>query len=238
MTPFPYELEADDRPKLGLIVLQSDETIEDDFRQLFDPAHVRLHISRIRSGIELSPAMIRDMEAALPAAADLFPKGVSFDAVGYACTSGSSLIGPDRVTDLVQSACRTPVVTNPLTATFRRLRDSNASRIAILSPYPADIAAQMRSDFEAAGFVVPRAGSFGEAIEANVARITQSSIMQAARSIAGAGDIDAVFLSCTNLRALAATRLLRDELGIPVLCSNASLAWDMARAARLEIPQV
>ena len=47
MTPFPYALHDDDLPRLGLIVLQVDETIERDFRRLFPPDIARLYISRV-----------------------------------------------------------------------------------------------------------------------------------------------------------------------------------------------
>ena len=100
MTYAPYELDVDHRPRLGLIVLQADETIEDEFRHYFDPAHVRMNISRVPSGADLTRDTIKAMESALPAAASLFPEGAQLDVVGYACTSGRSVIGPDRVREL------------------------------------------------------------------------------------------------------------------------------------------
>jgi hypothetical protein len=73
MTAFPYDLQDDSLPRLGLIVLQVDETIEQDFRHLFAPDSVKLHISRIPSGAELTPDSIAQMETALPTAAGLLP---------------------------------------------------------------------------------------------------------------------------------------------------------------------
>ena len=48
--PRPAEPSLDTRPCLGLIVLQVDETIEDDARRLFAPADARLHVTRVPSG--------------------------------------------------------------------------------------------------------------------------------------------------------------------------------------------
>ena len=237
MTKLPYTTETDDRPKLGLIVLQADETIEDDFRRVFDPDAVRLHISRIPSGAELTEASIQEMEADLPAAAALFPKGVTFDAVGYACTSGTSLIGEDRVAELVQSACETRSVTNPLSAAFRSFRALRADRIGIVSPYSESIAAQMRRGFEANGFTVPLTDSFGEEVEANVARIATSGIVDAVRKLLGQADLDAVFLSCTNLRTFRAIGALKRETEVPVLSSNLCLALDLAERAGVSLRQ-
>ncbi len=232
MTTAPYELGTDERPRLGLIVLQADETIEDDFRKTFDPDQVRLHISRVPSGAELTPGTIRAMEADLPAAAGLFPQGAIFDVVAYACTSGTSLIGPGRVEDLVRQGCEAKAVTNPLSATFAALLDLRAARIGIVSPYSPDIADTLRSDFEAAGFDVAATVSFGEHVEANVARIDQRSIMAAAQSLADNTALDAIFLSCTNLRTHGAVSNTATGIGIPVLSSNRSLAWHMSVLCR------
>ena len=162
MSTVPFELETDARPRLGLVVLQADETIEDEFRTLFDPAEVRLQVTRIPSGAELTTESIAAMEQALPVAAGLFPEGAHFDVIGYACTSGTSQIGAARVAELIQSRCNTWAVTNPLTATFSAFKALEAARIGIVSPYTSDIAEKLSADFEKAGFAVPRAVSFGE----------------------------------------------------------------------------
>lgn len=231
MTAPAYDLTEDPRPRLGVIVLQVDETIEDDFRRLFSPEAVRLSISRIPSGAELNPETIRDMETTLPAAAGLLPPAARFDAVAYACTSGATLIGAERVRALVQSACLASEVTNPLTATLAATGALDVTRVGIVSPYIAPVASQMKRAFEAAGVIVPKMLSFGEEIEANVARIDPASLAAAAREVARQPDVEAVFLSCTNLRTLDILADLEAELGVPVLSSNQTLAWHLAQVS-------
>ena len=222
--------EPDGRRRLGLIVLQVDETIEEDFRRLLAPS-TALHVTRIASGAELTPETIAEMEARLPAAAGLLPPAVDFDAVGYACTSGTTLIGAERVAALVSSGCRTRAVTEPLTAALAAMGHLGARRIGIVSPYIASVAEPVRRAFEAAGVEVSATISFGEEVEARVARIDPASITEAAREVAGRGDVDMVFLSCTNLRTLDVIDGLEATLGLPVFGSNMALAWDMARRA-------
>lgn len=231
MTAHPYDLIDDGLPRLGLIVLQVDETIEQDFRHLFPPGLAHLHVSRVPSGAELTPDTIAEMERTLPAATSLLPAARPFDAVGYACTSGTTLIGAARVHELIARATQTRAVTDPLTAALTRCNALGLDRIGIVSPYIDSVAEPIRAAFEAAGIVVADTLSFGERTEARVARISPDSISQAARALAGRSKLDALFLSCTNLRTLDILGPLTDELGLPVLSSNQCLAAHMTTLA-------
>ena len=230
---FPYILDTSQSARLGLIVLQVDETIEAEFRTLFTDAGPALYVSRIPSGAELSPETIAQMELDLPGAAKLLPASAPYAAVGYACTSGTTLIGSDRVSSLVQSVCDTPFVTTPLTAGFRALEQLKARKIGLVSPYVDRVAKPVADAFGRAGFEVAHSLSFGEALEAHVARIAGHSICGAARTVSDG--VDAVFLSCTNLRTIELIPDLEEALGIPVLSSNLVLGWDMAEAANVPL---
>ncbi|MBR2574945.1 MAG: Asp/Glu racemase [Loktanella sp.] len=234
MTAFPYDLQDDSLPRLGLIVLQVDETIEQDFRHLFAPGSAKLHISRIPSGAELTPDSIARMETALPAAAGLLPRGL--DVVGYACTSGTTLIGAGRVRDLVMGAAQTRAATDPLTAALAQCRVLGLTKIGIVSPYIASVATPIRAAFESAGITVPATLSFGEQVEARVARIAPASIANAARALAQQAELDGIFLSCTNLQTRDILAPLSLELGLPVLSSNQCLAWHMASLCGMPPP--
>ena len=231
MTGYTYRLTGPigDR-RLGLVVLRVDETIEQDFRRLFS-TETALYVTRIASGATLNPETIASMEAHLPAAAGLLPPAVDFDAVAYACTSGTTLIGAERVAALVGGACRTKAVTDPLTASIAAMRALGAKRIGLVSPYFTSVAEPIRKALEVAGFDVPGTVSFGEECEAKVARIDPASVAGAARHVGRRGEVDALFLSCTNLRTLEVITGLEAELGIPVVSSNQALAWHMARLA-------
>ena len=84
------------KPKMGLIVLQNDYTLEDDARHLLTTDGVSLHVTRIRCAAEISAAALGAMEGHVTEAAELFPERANFGAVGYGCTSASAIIGADR----------------------------------------------------------------------------------------------------------------------------------------------
>ncbi|MCF7701106.1 maleate cis-trans isomerase family protein [Loktanella sp. M215] len=230
MRRIPYDLTGPigTTATLGLIVLQADETLEQDMRRLFTDPATAIHISRIPSGDTLTTDTIAAMKADLPAAARLLPRAAAFDAVGYGCTSGTTLIGADSVAALVRQGVAAPVVTDPLTAALAALRAFGLTRIGLVTPYVASVAAPVRDAFGAKGVTVTDAVSFGEQVEARVARIDPASIMKAARAVAPGAE--AIFLSCTNLRTLDIIAPLEAELGLLVLSSNQVLAWHLARA--------
>ena len=231
MTHVPYTLDEDDpqASPLGLIVLQVDETIEPEFSAYFSDRKNPLYITRIPSGIEVTTESLAEMEKALPAAAGLLPGARPFRVVGYGCTSASSVIGSERVAELVKQACNTDEVTNPLRAATACAADRGVSKFALLSPYIEEVNAPLRNAFSENGITMDVFGTFGQAEEAKVARISVQSVVEAATELGSDPSVEAVFLSCTNLRTLDAIPEIREQIGKPVLSSNQSLAWHMRR---------
>lgn len=219
------------RATLGLIALQTDETLEQDFRRMFTAPDVALYVSRVPSGADVTRETLAAMEHELPRAAGLLPPSLSYDAVGYGCTSGATIIGPDRVADLVRGAAAAREVTNPLSAVLAGLGALEVRRIAMVTPYIESVTAPLRAALQARGFEVVRCVSFDEAEEARVARIDPVSIRKAAIAAGQGNEAEAVFMSCTNLRTLDVIEGIEAELGIPAISSNQALGWHMARLA-------
>ena len=224
------------RATLGLIVLQSDETIEPEFRRMVDAPGTALYTTRIPSDAEVTAETLARMEADLPRAASLLPPSLDFDVIGYGCTSGATVIGPDKVAGLVRSARTTHAVTDPLTALTAAAQALGVTRLAFISPYVAEVSAALREALIARGLSIPRFASFEIAEEARVARISPASVADAAREIGAADEAEAVFLSCTNLRTLDVIGEVEAALGKPVLSSNLVLAWHMRRLAGIREP--
>ena len=214
-------------PALGLIVLRVDETIEHEFREFIPTSSARLHVTRIDSGDDLTPASIARMGSRLTDAAALLPPAANFDVVAYACTSGTAHLGAENVANLVRRGVTTRHVTNPLTAAVAQIRSLGLTRIGLVSPYVPSVATPLIDAFSAAGVEVTSSLSLSEDDEAKVARISPQTIADAAKQVAGRADMDGIFLSCTNLNTAGILRPLSDALGLPILSSNHALAWHM-----------
>ena len=224
----PYSTAPETGPNLGLIVLQSDETIERDMRRLL-PAQTPLYISRVPSDAHVTADSLRTMANHLTDAAGLFPRGLGFATIGYGCTSGTSQIGIPEIARLTHAGANTQTVTQPVSALLAACAHLGLTRLGFLSPYIEPVSKHLRDILAQNGIATPAFGSFDEACEAKVVRIDTPSIIDAASQIAAQSDIQALFLSCTNLRTLDAIPKLERTLGIPVLSSNLVLAWHMAQ---------
>ena len=234
----PYEVDADDphAPPLGLIVLQTDETIEPEFARYFADHPSPLYVSRVPSGLEVTTHTLSDMADELTRAASLLPGPRDYAVVGYGCTSGTAQIGADNIARLIRDGVATPEVTEPVSALQNACAALGVTRLGFLSPYVVEVSERLIATLADGWITCPVFGSFDEGNETTVSHIAAQSTYDAALTLAQKGGIDALFLSCTNLRTLDVIAKLETETGLPVLSSNQVLAWDLARRAEVTLP--
>ena len=163
---------------------------------------------------------------------------MGFDVIGYGCTSAATLNGEERVSAALDRAHPEVANTNPISAVLAAMEALGASRIAVITPYNAQVTTGIVSLLEDRGLDVAAAGSFLEESDATVARITEAAVADAVREMVcnSAGDpdaeaLDAVFVSCTSLRACGVAADLESELGVAVVSSNLAFGWHLLRLA-------
>ena len=222
------------RARIGLIVLQTDQTIEAEFASLLRGDGIALHHARIRNATEVTPETLRQMERELPEAAKLLPRHFCFDAIGYGCTSGTTLIGEARVDRIIRRAHPDARTSNPLTACKAALSALELERIALVTPYIPSVTDEMRRDLQSAGYRINAVASFCQSDESTVARIMPGSILNAVESVGARGECDGVFVACTGLRALSIIPPAEASLGKPVISSNQALAWHLMRLTGID----
>lgn len=232
----PFELSESiaARARIGLVVLASDHSIEHEWRRLLDLPGVALYQSRIENDPTINAATLKQMEARLTATTDLLLPGVPFDVIGYGCTSGATVIGPDRVAERIRAARPGVACSDPMSAALAAFRSFGAKRIALLTPYVEDVNLTLRAYIQSQGFTVPAMGSFNEDNDNNVSRISPESMHRAAFQLGRSDLVDGVFVSCTSLRVLDIITDLERALGKPVTSSNHALAWHCLRLAGIK----
>ncbi len=224
-----YRLDKITAPRLGMVVLSTDETLEDEARSVLEGQNARLLHSRIYSHPQVTPDSLKAMEALMPASAELLPEGL--DAIAYGCTSASVMMGPDAVARQIGTVQPGVPVTNPISAVVVALQALGASKIGLVTPYTAQVAGPMRDYLAREGTETLHEVSFGEQDDRNVARISEASTLAAMKHAAQTPGVEAVFASCTNLRSFGIIEVAEAELGIPVISSNLALIWDLLRHA-------
>ena len=122
------------RAKIGYVLLATEQTIQDDVMELRPQASV--FISRAPRFRIRSPMQTLAAQAGLLAdcAATLLPDG-SLDVVCYGCTSGSLVIGEERVFANCIEGHASAKPTSLITGVIRALRAVQAQRIVVATPY-------------------------------------------------------------------------------------------------------
>ena len=231
---FDFDLSSDENSPspMGLVVLQVDETIEGEFREAFGTSKNQIFVTRIPSGLEVTTESLISMERHIKAAAKLLPQSREFSVIGYGCTSASAIIGSEKISELIKSGCRTRKVTNPLLAATEYAKHIKVRKLALLSPYIEEVNTPLRKAFGNNGLSTEVFGTFGEGKEEKVARISESSTIEAAITLGQNESVEAVFISCTNLRTFNCLGKIANEINKPVFSSNQSLAWHMKKLSQ------
>jgi len=232
--PFECDDSVETTKTLGLIVLSADETIEREFRSVFHKDAVALYHTRIESSPDVTPETLMLMKDHLTDAAGLLPANTPMSVIGYACTSGATVIGENAVATAVRKAHGKAEVTNPASAVVAALRHLNVTKVGVVSPYVADVSEAVCALLSDNGLAPVRVGSFGQSEEAVVARIALPSVEEAICSVGADPEVEAVFASCTNLRTFPVIDACEKRLAKPVISSNLALAWHMMILAGLD----
>lgn len=232
----------DDRPlakRIGLIILATDHTTEVDFQRMVASERIGVYATRIPYANPVTPANLRAMQPSLTSGAALILPDEPLDVVMYSCTSASVVIGDGQVTAAVKAAKPTAAVVTPTAAAVSGLKALGARRISVLTPYTLETSRPMADYFEGLGFDIARFTCLGLTDDRDMARISPSDIVAFAKE-AMAPDSDALFISCTAVRAAGVAAKIEAAIGKPVVTSNLATAWACLRlcgdtAARPEL---
>ena len=203
--------------RVGMIVPSVNTVIEPDFARLGLPG-LSFHVSRVMLHAT-TPEGLREMNAGVARAAELIAS-VSPDVVAFACTSGSFIDGEAALARQIAEIGQ--IVGCPVVATSRciveSLRTLRIRRVALATPYLDTVNEAERCFLQSHGFEV--VGIEGMGLSGKAIREVDPDIIAALVHRANRAEAEAIFVSCTDFRALEIAGRLEDELGKPVLTSN------------------
>jgi len=232
----PFEVEFDEgrhhRAKIGFVLLATEQTIEDDMYHLL-PDGIGIHFTRTPIPDSITAETLTDLADSLgDAAALLLPDG-SLDVITYGCTSGSLVVGEDRVFKELNSGAPSALTTSLITSVLRALAVIDAKRVVVATPYLDEINQMEKEYMEARGFEVLNIQGLNLEKDSDMVRVTPQSLLRFAESL-DQPDADAIFISCGALRSIDIIEELERRTGKPVITSNQAMAWDVLRLAGIE----
>lgn len=222
--------------RVGLLVLDSDLTIEPDLRRIL-PEGIETHVARVvypRRVTEQNMAMAAD--GAVAAVGQLLP--VRPSVVAWACTSGSFFAGRTgnaALNERLAQAAGVPATTAS-TALVAALAELGIRCPAVGTPYSPQINARLDAFLGECGVrpVTIRGFHDTELDDYALQDVEEDEIACFAAELA-ATDCDAVVLSCTGLPTARIVTALERSTGKPVITSNLALLWHCFRLAGLPL---
>ncbi|MDD9877021.1 MAG: aspartate/glutamate racemase family protein [Magnetovibrio sp.] len=213
--------------RIGLIALATDFNSETDLRRML-PAGVDLFTNRVLNANPLTLENLRAMAGDITRAASGILPGLGVDVMIYGCTSGTAAIGDAEIERLVRVAQPDVPVTNPVAAASAALNAFDARRISVLTPYNDEVNGAIVESFQGQGFEIANIEGFGLDDDIEMTGLPVAAIAEAALQVC-APDADALFISCTAIRAAAVIDAVERKLAKPVVTSNQALVWHSLR---------
>lgn len=229
--------ETDDGPhwraQIGYVLVANADLSEADFFAM-KPHGVGIHFTRVPMPREITEAALSGMEHELAtAAAALMPGRSDLDVISYSCTSGTFVIGEDRVIDELRRLNPRPQATTMLSACVAALRAFGARRIVLGTAYTEELNAREVAFLAEKGIEVVRVEGLALGSDEEMNRVTPAYLARFARDIDSA-DADAIFLSCGALRVLPVIEEIEAATAKPVVFSNQANFWHCLRLAGVE----
>jgi maleate cis-trans isomerase len=217
--------------KIGLMVPANNTTMEGELLKWL-PAGSTCRTLRIPRGAGL---LTRDTVPAYKASALELARQFAnddLDVVVYGCTAAGFIYGPAGDAEL--AAQLSQVTARPVVTTARTmvdaLEESEASEVAVVTPYHRVVNEQLTAFLAASGIHVRRLSSFEAANVEELGRISAEQVAQRARETMG-DDCHALFIACSQLPTYSIVAPLEREFKRPVWSSIQASAWQAKEKA-------
>lgn len=218
------------RGRVGIAVPQANPVVEPEFGALM-PEGISVIASRLTSAEPDQRTRFTAYFENLAETLDNYDT-LSLDALGFACTASSYLVGAERETELtamLSDRFGYPIVTGGQ-AILAGLGALDVRRVAVVAPYPQFVLDAGGDYLNAAGLtitakhrVVTRTSDTRTIYELGSADAVAAAL---ALNLDGA---ECLLFTGTGMPSLRAVAALGSELGIPVLSTNVCLAWALCR---------
>ena len=217
-------------PKIGLLALSTDLTIEKDFNSVCHKLPLDIFVNRIHNENPLTKENLLKMYDQIESITEKILAGEKINTVAYACTSGTIAIGEDKVKEKIQLAKPGCNVTTPITSAIKAFNKMNIKKIAVFTPYPESVNKTISEYLFKKNINVISFSTFNLDLDVDFARVDPKYLSEILTKL-NMSDAEALFVSCTALPALEILDEVEKKISKPVFSSNQTLIWDTIRSA-------
>ena len=212
-------------PRIGLIALASDFTIEKDFINVIKDKDIDFFVNRIECYNPLtSENLIKMSQKVTEVTKDILPDQ-KIDCVVYGCTSGTIAAGYSSIEKKIKLAKPEAKVTTPSTAAVKALNKLKIKKIAVFTPYIKDLNNEVVEFFKKENFTITSNSFFDIKNDLDIGKVDPEYLFEVLSQM-DLKEADALFISCTALPAMSIIDKLEKKLSKFVLSSNQALIWD------------
>lgn len=222
-------------PKVGLIALSTDQTIEGDFYTICKNLPLDIFVNRIHNQNPLTKENLLKMQDDLELVTSKILPDERINTIAYGCTSGTIAIGEDKVKEKILLAKQDCYVTTPVTSAIKAFKQMNVRKIALFTPYPDAVNKTILDYFTQKSIVVSSFTSLNLNLDSEIAQVDPNYILEISSKLE-IKNADALFISCTALPVLDILDKLENKIQKPVLSSNQTLIWDTIRSVGCKSP--
>ena len=222
-------------PKVGLLALSTDLTIESDFQSICQKLPLDLFVNRIHNENPLTKENLLKMLEQIESVTEKILPGQKINTVAYGCTSGTIAIGEDKVKEKVQLAKPDCYVATPITSAIKAFKKMNLKKIALFTPYPESVNKTILEYFNRKNINIVSFGTFNIDLDEDIASVDPKHLLETLIKL-DINDADALFVSCTALPVLEILDQVEKKINKIVLSSNQTLIWDTLRSIGYKSP--
>ena len=216
-------------PRIGLLALSTDLTIERDFQSICHSLPINLFVNRIHNENPLTKENLLKMYDQLESITEKILPDEKINTVAYGCTSGTIAIGEDRVKEKIQLVKPDCYVTTPITSAIKAFKKMNVKKIAVFTPYPESVNKTIFEYLNKKSINIKSFSTFNLDLDVDIARVDPKYLSETLTKL-NINDADALFISCTALPALEILDEVEKKINKPVFSSNQTLIWDTIRS--------
>ena len=220
------------RAKIGFIMMSTDLVGESDFFDII-PKDVGIHITRLKTEDHTTNETLSKHIENMADAASRIQPDVKPNVISYSCTSGSIVIGEEKIMTEIKKGAPYAVPMTLVTGVVDALRELQLKKIVVGTPYLDEINTKEAEFLYKKGFEIINIQGLNLKTGIEFGKVTPEYWKKFALEI---DDInaDAIFLSCGGIRSAEVIKEIESIAGKPVITSNQAQVWSCLRKAGIK----